>query len=168
VGDLQGKLPAAVLTRKQEQILGSTTLITGLAVLLFALGSTLSCSSGLEERIEVEIGGESFSVEVARTEEQKRVGLMNRESIGDREGMIFVYESDQHLSFWMKNTTIPLTLAFLSKDGTILQIEELKPLSLRSVMSDRAARFALELPAGVLEELGVEAGDRVQLPGDFP
>jgi uncharacterized membrane protein (UPF0127 family) len=148
--------------------LRSTTLIAGLVVVLLSLGSVLSCGSGLEERIEVEIGGESFTIEVARTAEQKRIGLMNRRSIGDREGMIFVYESDQHLSFWMKNTTIPLTLAFLAKDGTILQIEQLKPLSLRSVMSERAVRYGLELPAGVLDELGVETGDRVRLPEDFP
>jgi uncharacterized membrane protein (UPF0127 family) len=122
----------------------------------------------LEERIEVEIGGERFSIEVARTDEEKRVGLMNRRSIGDREGMIFVYDSDQHLSFWMKNTTTPLSLAFLSKDGTILQIEQLEPLSLKSVMSERAVRYGLELPAGVLEELGVAVGDRVGLPEDFP
>ncbi len=50
--------------------------------------------------------------------------------------MIFVYEADEHLSFWMKNTTLPLTLAFLSRDGEILQIEELKPLSLKPVTSD--------------------------------
>ena len=130
--------------------------------------AVLSCSDGLEERIKVVIGGESFRIEVARTEEQKRQGLMNRRSLGDREGMIFVYESDQHLAFWMKNTTIPLTLAFLSKDGQIMQIEPLKPLSLKSVVSERAVRYALELPAGVLEELGVQVGDRVRLPADFP
>jgi uncharacterized membrane protein (UPF0127 family) len=82
--------------------------------------------------------------------------------------MIFVYDTDQHLAFWMKNTTIPLTLAFLSKDGKIMQIEQLKPLSLRSVMSERAVRYGLELPAGVLDELGVEVGDRVKLPASFP
>jgi hypothetical protein len=68
----------------------------------------------------------------------------------------------------MKNTTIPLTLAYLSKDGQILQIEQLKPLSLKSVTSERAVRYGLELPAGVLDELGVEVGDFVQLPEDFP
>jgi hypothetical protein len=136
--------------------------------ILLGLSAVLSCSSGLEERIRVKIGGESFRIEVARTDEQKREGLMYRKSIGDREGMIFVYETDQHLAFWMKNTTIPLTLAYLSKDGTITQIEQLKPLSLKSVVSERAVRYGLELPAGVLAELGVEVGDRVQLPEDFP
>jgi uncharacterized membrane protein (UPF0127 family) len=139
-----------------------------IALFLFGLGSFLSCSSGLEERIKVLIGGESFRIEVARTEEQKRQGLMHRNSLGRREGMIFVYQTDQHLAFWMKNTTIPLTLAYLSKEGRIMQIEELEPLSLKSVVAERAVRYGLELPAGVLEELGVEVGDRVQLPPDFP
>jgi len=136
--------------------------------ILLSIGALLSCSSGLEERIEVVIGGKSFRIEVARTDEQKREGLMNRKSLGQREGMIFVYETDQHLAFWMKNTTIPLTLVFLSKEGQITQIEQLKPLSLKSVVSERAVRYGLELPAGALEELGVEVGDRVILPAGFP
>ena len=82
--------------------------------------------------------------------------------------MIFVYETDQNLAFWMKDTIIPLTLVFLSKGGEILQVEELKPLSLRTVISERAARYGLELQEGILEELGVEVGDRVILPADFP
>jgi uncharacterized membrane protein (UPF0127 family) len=136
--------------------------------MLLSISAVLSCSSGLEERIKVVIGGESFRIEVARTDEQKRQGLMDRRSLGDREGMIFVYETDQHLAFWMKNTTIPLTLAFLSKDGQILQVEQLKPLSLKSVMSERAVRYGLELSAGVLDELGVGVGDHVELPAVFP
>lgn len=114
------------------------------------------------------LGGETFRVEVARTAEQKRQGLMFRESIGPREGMIFIYDTDQHLAFWMKDTIIPLTLVFLSKDGEILQVEYLKPFSLKTVISERAARYGLELPEGVLEELGLEVGDQVLLPEDFP
>ena len=118
--------------------------------------------------IPVQIGGVEFRVEVARSEEEKTRGLMHRRSLGERSGMIFVYEADEHLSFWMKNTTLPLTLAFLSREGEILQIEELKPLSLKPVTSTRAARYALELPLGSLQRLGVRPGDRVQLPADFP
>jgi uncharacterized membrane protein (UPF0127 family) len=141
--------------------------VTCVAILLSS-STVLSCGGGQEERIEVVIGGESFRVEVARTAEQKRQGLMNRKSLGDREGMIFVYGQDQHLAFWMKNTNIPLTLAFLSKDGKIMQIEDLKPLSLKSVVSERAVRFGLELPAGILDKLGVAVGDQVRLPPGFP
>ena len=118
--------------------------------------------------IPVQIGGVEFRIEVARGEEEKARGLMHRRSLGERSGMIFVYEADEHLSFWMKNTTLPLTLAFLSREGEILQIEELKPLSLKPVTSARAARYALELPAESLQRLGVVPGDRVLLPGDFP
>ena len=135
---------------------------------LLTVGPLMSCSSGLEERIQVEIGGRSFLVEVARTAPQKRQGLMKRKSLGEREGMIFVYDTDQHLAFWMKDTSIPLTLLFLSKDGEIQQIEELKPFSLKSVVSERAVRYGLELSAGVMDELGVGVGDRVVLPEGFP
>ena len=118
--------------------------------------------------VDVVIGGEEFRIEVARSDTEQARGLMHRRSLGERNGMIFVYEADGHLSFWMKNTYIPLTLAFLSRDGEILQVEELKPLSLNPVTSERAARYALELPAGALQRLGVGPGDRVILPAGFP
>jgi uncharacterized membrane protein (UPF0127 family) len=137
------------------------------AALLAFLLALAACGRTLPT-IPVEIGGAEFRVEVARTEEQKERGLMFRRSLGERSGMIFVYDADEHLSFWMKNTRIPLTLAFLSSEGEILQIEELKPLSLRTVTSERAARYALELPVGSLQRLGVRPGDRVRLPPDFP
>jgi uncharacterized membrane protein (UPF0127 family) len=135
-------------------------------VLFLLFLATLSCGQGVE-RGERPIGGETFRVEVARTPEQQRLGLMHRRSLGPREGMLFFYQMDQHLSFWMKDTTIPLTLAYLSKDGVILQIEQLQPLSLRPVYSERAVRYALELPRGVLEELGMGVGDRIALPAEL-
>ncbi len=165
MGDLQGQFPPAVLAVEIKVTKKTYCLFVGI---ILSISVVLSCSSALEERIAVVIGGENFRIEVARTAEQKRQGLMDRRTLGDREGMIFVYETDQHLAFWMKNTTIPLTLAFLSKDGQIMQIEQLKPLSLKSVMSERAVRYGLELPAGVLDELGVRVGDCVELPSDFP
>jgi len=136
------------------------------ALALCALGLA-ACVRALPT-IPVQIGGVEFRIEVARSEQDKARGLMHRRSLGERSGMIFVYEADEHLSFWMKNTTLPLTLAFLSRDGEVLQIEELKPLSLKPVTSARAARYALELPAGSLQRLGVAPGDRVLLPADFP
>jgi uncharacterized membrane protein (UPF0127 family) len=143
--------------------------LTAVALAALALSALVlsACPRSLPT-IPVRIGGEEFRIEVARSEEQKTRGLMHRRSLGERSGMIFVYESDEHLSFWMKNTTLPLTLAFLSGEGEILQIEQLKPLSLKPVSSSRAARYALELPAGTLQRLGVVPGDRVVLPPDFP
>jgi hypothetical protein len=137
------------------------------AVLVFAALALAACLRTLPT-IPVEIAGVEFRVEVARSESEKARGLMHRRVLGERRGMIFVYDADEHLSFWMKNTKVPLTLAFLARDGEILQVEELKPLSLRPATSLRAARYALELPAGSLQRLGVAPGDRVRLPPDFP
>lgn len=118
--------------------------------------------------IQARIGGEEFRLEVARSEEEKAQGLMHRRSLGERRGMIFVYKADERLSFWMKNTLIPLDLVFLSRDGEVLQIEALKPHSLKPVTSERAARYALELPAGTAARLGLEPGHRILLPAGFP
>jgi uncharacterized membrane protein (UPF0127 family) len=139
------------------------------ALALTAVGALLASCGGqrIEERVSIGIGDREFRVEVARTEEQQRQGLMFRRRLGAREGMLFVYTADQHLAFWMKNTPIPLTLLFLSRDGEIQQVEELKPGSLKAVSSQRAARYALELPRGSLDDLGAGPGDRVRLPEGF-
>jgi uncharacterized membrane protein (UPF0127 family) len=121
----------------------------------------------LPEQITVEIAGQEFRLEVARSLEEQRQGLMYRRRLGSREGMLFVYTEDRHLSFWMKNTRIPLDLLFLSREGDILQIEELKPGSLKPVDSRRAARYALELARGTAAALGVAPGDRVRMPEGF-
>jgi uncharacterized membrane protein (UPF0127 family) len=156
--------------RKQGQAVEalSAALRRAAAAALALAALLLSACTRALPIIPVRIGGVEFRVEVARSEEEKARGLMHRRSLGERSGMIFVYEADERLSFWMKNTKLPLTLAFLSRDGEILQIEELKPLSLKPMTSARAARYALELPAGSLRRLGVVPGDRVELPADFP
>jgi uncharacterized membrane protein (UPF0127 family) len=143
---------------------GRRALFAAASLLLFGL---LSCVGGRLPTIEVRIGGEAFRLEVARSDAEKARGLMHRRSLGAREGMLFVYDADEHMSFWMKDTTIPLTLAFLSRDGQILQIAEMKPLSLKPLTSQWAARYVLELPRGTLERLGVRVGERIELPADF-
>jgi len=119
------------------------------------------------ERITINIGGKDFRVEVARTPEQRQKGLMFRKNLKAGEGMLFVFPADQYLTFWMKDTHIPLSIAFLAKDGEILQIEDLKPLSLRRVRSRRSARYALEVLQGIFRDLDVEPGRKIGLPADF-
>jgi hypothetical protein len=118
----------------------------------------------LEERIRLEVGRETFTVEVARTPEQRERGLMHRSSLGENEGMLFVFERDRHLSFWMKNTEIPLSIAYITKEGKIREIHDLKPHSERAVESRRAVRYALELPQGAFERAGAGVGDTVGFP----
>jgi len=137
---------------------------SGIAVA--ALLAIAGCAARLE-RVTVTVGSDVFTVEVARTDEERARGLMHRRSLGDRDGMLFVFEADQHLAFWMKDTQVPLSIAFLSSEGRILQIEDLEPLSQKAVKSRLSARYALELPRGAFAEVGAAEGDTVVLPAGF-
>jgi uncharacterized membrane protein (UPF0127 family) len=99
--------------------------------------------------------------EIARSDEQRRRGLMGRRSLADGEGMLFVFETDRILSFWMKDTLLPLSIAFISHDGRILEIHDMEALSTRSIQSARSARYALEVPQGWFERSGVGPGDTI-------
>lgn len=92
---------------------------------------------------------------------------MYRTDLGPRQGMLFVFENEQVLSFWMKNTPLPLSIAFLSADGEILQIEPLTPFSELIVRSWRPARYALEVNAGAFAEAGAQVGDLIGFPRNW-
>ena len=131
--------------------------------IIMMLLMTFGCSAeeGLPAK-KVQVGEDTYTVEVARSDEERQRGLMHRESIGEYEGMLFVFERDQHLSFWMKNTYIPLSIAYISKSGVIKSIHHMEPESQRAVKSDYAVRFALELPRGAFQRSGVEVGDTIE------
>lgn len=105
-----------------------------------------------------------ITAEVARTHEERAIGLMHRRELATHAGMLFVFEQAQPLCFWMKNTFIPLSIAFLQDDGTILNIEEMKPQSLQSHCSAVPARYALEMNAGWFKRRGLKPGDRIGGP----
>jgi uncharacterized membrane protein (UPF0127 family) len=107
----------------------------------------------------------SIKLEIARTETERAQGLMNRSSLPDGEGMLFVFESEQILSFWMKNTLIPLSIAFIRTDGRIIEIRDMQALDVSTVRSSRSARYALEVPQGWFSRMGVEPGDYLRLGG---
>lgn len=102
--------------------------------------------------------------EIADDDRERERGLMHRKTLGDGEGMLFVFESDRRLSFWMKNTLVPLSIAFIASDGRITEIRDMEPLSLSAVESERSVRYALEAPRGWFGRAGVSAGDRLELP----
>ena len=101
----------------------------------------------------------SVKAEIARTDEERSNGLMYRKKLKDGEGMLFVYDRDEILSFWMKNTLIPLSIAFINSDGRIIEVRDMYPGDLKSVVSSRSVRFALEAPQGWFARSGVETGD---------
>jgi len=105
-----------------------------------------------------------ITVEIARTEQERAQGLMYRKKLPDGQGMIFIFERDEQLSFWMKNTVIPLSIAFIASDGRITEIKDMQPLDLNSVTSSRSVRYALETPQGWFNRAGVKPGDVVEMP----
>jgi uncharacterized membrane protein (UPF0127 family) len=107
----------------------------------------------------------TLQVEIARSDEEKQQGLMYRKSLADGWGMLFVFDRDQIMSFWMKNTLIPLSIAYIKSDGIIVEIRDMRPLDESPIRSSRGVRYALEAPQGWFERAGVGAGDRLLLGG---
>lgn len=108
-----------------------------------------------------------IKVEIARTEAERSRGLMYRKNLSDGEGMLFIFERDDVLSFWMKNTLIPLSIAFIASDGRILEIRNMQPHDLNSIKSSRSVRYALEVPQGWFSRAGVRVGDRLLVVSDL-
>jgi uncharacterized membrane protein (UPF0127 family) len=98
---------------------------------------------------------------VARTESEREHGLMGRRDLGPRDGMIFVFDRDDHLSFWMKDTPTALSIAFLSAQGRVLEIADMQPFSQTVIRSRLSARYALEMRQGAFAELGIREGGHV-------
>lgn len=103
--------------------------------------------------------------ELARKEEERNWGYMERKKIPEGTGMLFIFEYDQMLSFWMKNTPTPLTIAFVDRYGVISDILDMTPYSLSSVPSSRSVRYALEVPQGWYKKNGIRVGDTVVVEG---
>ena len=118
---------------------------------------TIDASGGDEVRVRVEIADEA--------PEQAR-GLMYRTALAEDRGMLFVFPREERLSFWMKNTLIPLSVAFMDSEGRIVDIQDMKPLDddPPSYVSAEPAQYALEVNQGFFEDRGVEVGDRAELP----
>jgi uncharacterized membrane protein (UPF0127 family) len=117
-------------------------------------------------KLPIERDGEAVAVvkaEIASTEEERAKGLMFRKKLADGEGMLFIFEEDRVLSFWMKNTYIPLSIAFIGYDGSIIDIKDMYPHDENPVVSSRSARYALEAPQGWFSRAGVKTGDIVKI-----
>lgn len=103
----------------------------------------------------------TVQAEMAVEEEERNYGFMNRKKIPDGTGMLFVFEKDQILSFWMKNTPSPLSIAYLDSEGVIKNIYDMKPYSLAPIVSTVSCRYALEVPQGWYSRAGIRVGDKV-------
>ena len=140
-----------------------------LIALLFACISLASCKSKKLPVKDIKIvrqDGTEFTVKAEITEkpEDRNHGFMGRKTIPDGTGMLFVFEKDQILSFWMKNTPHPLSIAYIDSKGKIRNIFDMTPYSTASIVSTVSVRYALEVPQGWYKKNGITEGDTVILP----
>ena len=110
------------------------------------------------------VGEVPLKVEVAVLPKERERGLMFRDSIGDYEGMLFIFKEGSKQRFWMKNTRIPLDIGYFSTKGSLVEIHKAKPYDLSGVPSkSRDIQFVLELNLGAYKKLGIKIGDRIDL-----
>ena len=112
--------------------------------------------------VELGAGMHLIHAEVARTDEQRAIGLMARKEMAPNAGMIFVFEQPAQQCFWMRNTLIPLSAAFVADDGTIVNIVEMQPLSDASHCSAKPVRYVLEMNKGWFDKRGLKAGSKLR------
>ena len=107
------------------------------------------------------IGMFQIDAQVAQTPEQREIGLMNRPTMPQAEGMLFVFSEASKQCFWMKNTLLPLTAAFVADDGTIVNLVDMEPQTLNSHCSIKPVRFVLEMNQGWFAKKGIKAGAKL-------
>jgi uncharacterized membrane protein (UPF0127 family) len=93
---------------------------------------------------------------------------MGVRELGPDEAMLFVFPGDQRVSFWMKDTPLPLSIAFIDRRGIIRQIDDMEPFSLRRISSQNAIRYVLEVNQGRFAQLGISVGDQAEAEGGWP
>ena len=114
--------------------------------------------------VQMQLGNQKFVLQVADTDEERMYGLMFRKELAPDEGMIFVYPSDNWRSFWMKNTFIPLDIAFVNERGMVVNVEQMAAHDLNNTESTAPAKYAIELPLGAALRAGLKPGMSLQIP----
>ncbi len=145
--------------KKERRWLGRR--IEGVLSILFLLWVPIAFSQSVL-KIPLYIHHREIWVEVAQTPEERAHGLMSRKHLGKDEGMLFIFETEDYHGFWMKNTLIPLSIAFIDKEGRIVWVTDMKPLSLESHLPPKPILYALEMNKGWFTKNSVKVGDVVR------
>ena len=139
-------------------------LAAALALMAPAVAGAASCR---EDRVDLRGSGGSaaFSVEIADDAGERALGLMHRETMAKSHGMLFVYEREQPVAFWMKNTLIPLDIIFIDSTGTVVHVAPMaRPMDETPLPSGGPVRFVLEINGGLAARLGLGEGTQVRHP----
>jgi len=142
-----------------------TSLMNRIAAVAVALTSTFAMAQDAPQElptIKLSSGMHVLQVQVAQTPEQQQIGLMFRKTMGTNEGMLFVFDEPRQQCFWMKNTLLPLSVAFIADDGSVVNIDDMKPQTLDSHCSTKPVRYVLEMNVGWYDKRGIKAGSKFQ------
>ena len=133
----------------------------GLAACILVIALTAGLEAGTAIVV-TKSGNHTFKVELAETADERAQGLMYRRELGDDAGMLFDFQQEGPVSFWMKNTYVSLDMIFIRADGTVARIEHnTEPLSTKIIPSRTPVRYVLEVVAGTSKRIGLKPGDRV-------
>ena len=116
------------------------------------------------QRTQLSAGMYVIDAQVALTPDERQIGLMQRKDMPQHEGMIFIFEQAAQQCFWMKNTLLPLTAAFVADDGTIVNLADMKPQTTDSHCSTQPVRYVLEMNKGWFAKKGIKAGSKLGGP----
>ena len=135
----------------------------GLLAMLFAAASAWAQSEPQKlPQVRLNAGIHNINAELAATPEQREIGLMFRTAMAPNDGMLFVFERAGQQCFWMKNTLIPLSVAFLGDDGSVVNIEQMKPQTLDGHCSTQPVRYVLEMNEGWFAKRGIKPGSKLR------
>lgn len=121
----------------------------------------IACDGAKADTREIVVDGTTIRVEIADEPVERNLGLMYRDSLGADAGMLFVYPDAKERSFWMKDTKVPLTIAYVDATGTIVHLADMRPLDTSPVPSVKPAMYALEMNQGWFAKHDVAVGDKI-------
>jgi uncharacterized membrane protein (UPF0127 family) len=135
---------------------------------IIAIAMAMLCTSAFAQqpqmelrRTEITAGMYRIDAQVAQTQQERQIGLMHRKEMPQQEGMLFVFEEPATQCFWMRNTLLPLTAAFVADDGTIVNLADMKPQTDDSHCSSKPVRYVLEMNQGWFTKRGIKSGTKL-------
>ena len=140
----------------------SGVMATAMTLLAAAAASAWSQTPQALPTIDLQAGFHRITAQVAGNGEQRQTGLMHRKTMPEHEGMLFVFEERGVQCFWMKNTLLPLSTAFLRDDGSIVNVADMQPQTLDSHCSKEPVRYVLEMNQGWFKKRALKPGDRIR------
>ncbi len=135
---------------------------------LIFISLLFSCYQNTLPKIEIKMNDKIYKIEVASSDKDRSKGLMFRKKLNKNSGMLFVYPNEQYLYFYMKNTFVPLDIAFIDESYKIVDIQSMQPLDETTIASKAKAMFALEVNRDFFNKIGLKVGDKIEILDPIP